>query len=135
MRAVVLASVVLGWAAAGCVQTTFTRMTALEVPARPADCHLDVVWERPPPYRYVELGLVTTDTTSPHLFAAGENEIVSMRRVMEQACTAGAHGLMNVTAQTRLVPVGKGTWKEITGSAVAFVYVDASGRPLSPPGP
>jgi hypothetical protein len=103
------------------------------VAARPPDCYLDVVFQGEPTRPYVALGAVATDSTGPQLFTIGENNVVAVRRVVEQACALGAHGLMNLAANTQYVPVGKGNWKSTTASAVAFVYVDASGRPLPPP--
>ena len=127
----------LGWAAAGCVHSGFMKTTDLVVPARPPDCHLDVSFqgEAPPLSPYVALGSVWTNSMAPELFVVGENNVVAMRRMLEQACTVGAHGVMNAAANSQLVRVGKGHWKSTTGSAVAFVYVDASGRPLQPPPP
>ncbi|HEY4392666.1 MAG TPA: hypothetical protein VGP64_01325 [Polyangia bacterium] len=128
-----LASILLAVWAAGCVQTRFTRTTGLVVPARSPGCYLDVVFEGPPPYPYVVLGQITTDSTAPLLFAIGESSLTAMQRMMERACAVGAHGLMYVVANSELVPVGKGYWKSTTGGGVAFVSVDPSGRPLPAP--
>jgi hypothetical protein len=130
-----LATIVLGCLGAGCVHTGFARTTALVVPARSPDCHLDMFFfsEGPPPVPYAVLGAVATVSTKPRLFAIGENTVVAVRRMMEQACVVGAHGLMNVAAQSELIRVRKGYRKTTMGSAVAFVYVDPSGRPLPPP--
>jgi hypothetical protein len=127
------ATIVLGCAAAGCVHTGFAGTTAVVVPARSPDCHLDVFFEGAPPAPYAVLGGVATVSTKPRLFAIGESSVVAVRRLMEQACAVGAHGLMNVAAQSELVRVRKGYRQSTTGSAVAFVYVDPSGRPLPPP--
>jgi hypothetical protein len=124
---------VLGSAAGGCVHTGFASSTAVVVPARSPDCHLDVFFQGPPPYPYAVLGAVATVSTKPRLFAIGENTGVAVRRMMEQACAVGAHGLMNVAANSELIRVRKGYRWNTTGSAVAFVYVDPSGRPLAPP--
>ena len=43
----------------------------------------------------------------------------------------GAHGLMNVLV-IRPTPRGRG-WKSTAATGVAFVYVNDSGRPLTPP--
>jgi hypothetical protein len=129
----VLATLVMGFAAAGCVHSGFARMAAVEVPARSPGCRLDVVFEGPPPAPYLELGEVISETTVPAAFAIGQNDAVTMRRVMAQACAIGAHGLMNIAASTERVGVGRGRWMNTRGSALAFVYVDASGRPLPPP--
>jgi hypothetical protein len=134
MKAALLAATVLmGGVGAGCAQTGFATTTDLMVPARPPGCHLDVVFQQPPPYRYAVLGLVATNSTAPALFAFGENDIAVMRRMMDEACTAGAHGLMNVAVSQEMVRVGRGYWKSTKGGAMAFVYVDAAGRPLPPP--
>jgi hypothetical protein len=89
--------------------------------------------EGPPPSPYAVVGAVATVSTKPRLFAIGENTDVAVRRIMEQACAIGAHGLMNVVATSELVRVRKGYRWSTTGSAVAFIYVDPSGRPLPPP--
>src|SRR6516162_2673112 len=96
----VLATLVMGFAAAGCVHSGFARMAAVEVPARSPGCRLDVVFEGPPPAPYLELGEVISETTVPAAFAIGQNDAVTMRRVMAQACAIGAHGLMNIAAST-----------------------------------
>lgn len=129
----VLATVVMGLAGGGCVHTGFTSATGIVVSARPADCHLDVVFQGPPPYPYAVLGQVTTSSLGPRLFTIGDNNIVAIRRMTEEACAVGAHGLMNVVADSQLVGVGKERWKRTDGGAVAFIQVDAYGRPLPPP--
>ena len=103
------------------------------VPARSQDCHLDMFFPGPPPRPYLVLGAVATVSTKPRLFAMGENTGVAIRRMMEQACMAGADGLMNVAANSELIRVRKGHRKRTTGSAMAFIYVDVSGQPLTPP--
>ena len=120
-------------AACGCVHTDFANTSGVVVPARSADCHLDVFFRAPPPYPYVVLGLVSTNSMAPPVFAIGETDITVIRRMMEEACTIGAQGLMNVTAYSEPVRVGKGHWKSSNGSALAFVYVDPSGRRVPPP--
>jgi hypothetical protein len=52
--------------------------------------------------------------------------------MIQQACVAGAHGLMYVTVETQR-PWGAKGWKSTQAAAVAFAYVDASGRVLPPP--
>ncbi len=129
-----LASVLLAAAsAAGCVHTRFTRTTGLVVPARAPGCHLDMTFRGPPPRPYVVLGQVATDSTTRSLLVIDENEVAAVRRLMEQACAVGAHGLMDVATDSQHVWTGKGYWNTTIGAAVAFVYVDASGRPLPPP--
>jgi hypothetical protein len=123
----------LAFAASGCAHTGFDRTTSMAVPARSPDCHLDMYFQGPPPYPYVVIGAVATVSTKPRLLAVGENTVVAIRRMREQACAVGAHGLMSVAANSELIRVRKGYRKSTTGSAVAFIYVDASGRPLPPP--
>jgi hypothetical protein len=125
---------VMACTATGCVHTSFTRTADIVVPARAPGCYLETAFERPPPHPFVVLGQVTTTSEAPIIFAFGENSFVAMRRVMEQACAVGAHGLMHVGTDTQLIRVGKGYWKRTWGNAVVFVYVDPSGRPLPPPG-
>jgi hypothetical protein len=134
-RALLLASMVMGCAVAGCVHTDFSRTTSLVVPGRSPDCRLDLVVQGTPSYPYAVLGLVRTESAAPPLFAIGEDDFAAAQRVKRQACAAGAHGLMNVFANSELVRFGKGRWKSTTASALAFVYVDAVGRPLPAPGP
>jgi len=128
-----LATVVMGCAVAGCVHTGFARTTGLAVPARAPGCSLDIVFQGPPPYPYVVIGQVMTNASGPEILAIGQNDVVAMRRVTEAACAAGAHGLMNIATSSERVRVGKGHWKTTRGAAMAFVYVDAFGRPLSAP--
>jgi hypothetical protein len=126
-------AMVMGCAVAGCVHTGFTATTSMVVPARAPTCYLDVFFQEQPPYPYVVLGPVGTSSAAPEMFALGENDIVTMRRMMEQACAVGAHGLLHAGESTQFVRMGKGYWKRTSGSAIAFVYVDAYGRPLPPP--
>jgi hypothetical protein len=128
-----LATMVMGLAAAGCVHTGFTSATGIVVPPRSAGCYLDVVFVGPPPYAYAVLGEVTTSSLGPRLFTISDNNVVAIRRMTEEACAVGAHGLMNVVADSQLVGFGKGRWKSTNGGAVAFIQVDAYGRPLPPP--
>jgi hypothetical protein len=123
----------LAFAASGCAHTGFDRTTSMVVPGRSPDCHLDMYFQGPPPYPYVVIGAVATVSTKPRLLAIGENTLVAIRRMREQACAVGAHGLMSVAANSELIRVRKGHWKSTTGGAVAFVYVDAFGRPLPAP--
>jgi hypothetical protein len=126
-----LLTLVLGLAVAGCVHTGFTRTSGIVLPARSPDCYLDVL-QGPPPYPYVVFGEVTTHSTAPTLLAIGDNNVSAIRRLTEQACTVGAHGLMAVSVDSRRVRVGKGYWSSTTWGAMTFVYVDPSGRPLPP---
>ena len=128
-----LATMVIGCVAAGSVHTGFAGTTRMMVPVRSPDCHLDMCFQAPPPRPYLVLGAVATVSTKPRLFAVGENADVAIRRMMERACLVGAHGLMNVAANSELIRVRKGHRKRTMGSALAFIYVDASGRPLPPP--
>jgi hypothetical protein len=78
------------------------------------------------------LGPVQTASSSPQVFyGLGDSNAEPIQRMIDQACVAGAHGLMSVNVETYRPPV-KG-WKSTKASAVAFVYVDASGRVLPPP--
>lgn len=56
-----------------------------------------------------------------------------MERLQEEACRVGAHGLLQVGAESQGTWTGNGYSKSTTGAAVAFVYVDTNGRPLPPP--
>jgi hypothetical protein len=126
---------VLGFALAGCVHTGFTRTTAMVVRARAPGCYLDLVSPGPPRKPYVELGQIATDSRSPRvLYGLGENNVSDLRRMMNQACAIGAHGLMYLSVNSHHTGLAKG-WDSTTGTAVAFVYVDRSGRPLPPPAP
>lgn len=130
-----LALVLMGCAAGGCAHTGFVKTTDAVVPARSPGCHLDMVFQGLPPYRYAVLGEVSTYSTAPGgLFGLGENEVAAIRRMQEEACVAGAHGLMSVVATSHRPWPRKGMWST-TGAAMAFIYVDAFGRPLPPPGP
>ncbi len=132
-RARLLATLVMGCATAGCVvHTGFTKATSTAVPSRSPDCRLEVRFQGTPRDRYAVLGLVTTDGLAPGLFALGQSDVASVRRMSQEACEVGADGLMNVAVTTRFIWTGRGYWKHTTGEALAFIYVDASGRPLPP---
>jgi len=118
---------------AGCVHNGFTPATAMQFRERPEGCYLDMIFQGVPPYPYVIIGRVSTDSTAPGLFALGENNEVAMQRLQEEACRVGAHGLMHAGAQSQGSWTGNGYSKSTTGEAVAFVYVDAYGRPMPPP--
>jgi len=118
---------------AGCVQTGFVPTTTLRLPSRPEGCYLDMIFHGEPPYPYVVIGSVTTDSTAPGLFAIGEGNEVAIQRTQQQACFVGAHGLLQVDSQSHGVWTQNGYSKSTTGAAVAFVYVDEAGRPLPPP--
>jgi hypothetical protein len=123
---------------ASCIHTGFAPTTALRFAARPPNCHLDVVLRGEPPYPYMVIGQVSTDSTMPGLFALGESNSDAVRRLKEEACHAGAHGLLQMGASSQGVWTGRGFSKSTTGGAVAFVYVDQYGRPLAtapPPRP
>lgn len=47
-------------------------------------------------------------------------------------CLVGAHGLMQVGANSQGSWTSNGYSKSTSGGAVAFVYVDPTGRPLPP---
>ncbi|HXT95392.1 MAG TPA: hypothetical protein VN853_03780 [Polyangia bacterium] len=132
-RHILLATMVMGFATAGCVHTGFTPTTGLALPARPPNCYLDLIFQGRPAYPYVVLGQVTTDSTAPGLFALGESNDVAIQRMKEEACAVGAHGMMNVGANSQGVWDGNGYSKSTSGGAVAFIYVDPSGQPLAPP--
>jgi hypothetical protein len=126
--------IVLGVAlSAGCVHNGFTPATAMRLPPRPEGCYLDMIFQGEPPYPYVVLGRVTTDSTAPGLFALGENNDAAMGRLQAEACEVGAHGLMQAGAASQGVWTGNGYSRSTTGAAVAFVYVDDAGRPQAPP--
>ena len=125
-------AVLTGLAVAGCVHTDFTR-TAMALPPRSPECHLEMVFNGPPTRPYVVLGQVSTESFSPQvLYGRGGTDATPVQRMIEQACVAGAHGLMSVTMQTQRPWGGKG-WKRTQAAALAFAYVDASGRVLPPP--
>ena len=119
--------------AGGCVHTGFTPTTGLNLPPRAQTCYLDMIFQGAPPYPYVVIGQITTDSTAPGLFALGENNDVAVQRMKEQACLVGAHGLMQVGANSQGSWTNNGYSKSTSGGAVAFVYVDPAGRPLPPP--
>lgn len=102
------------------------------IPARPPDCYLEIIFQGQPAYAYAVLGRVWTDSSSPSMFAIGDNGVAAIRRMREKACAIGADGLMTVTANSQRVWAGKGSWKTTTAAAVAFIYVDANGRRLPP---
>src|SRR4051812_34741279 len=77
-----VASGVLG---AACVHTAFTPTTGLQLPARPENCYLDVIFQGPPPYPHVVIGQISTDSAAPGLFALGENNEVALQRMKQQA--------------------------------------------------
>jgi hypothetical protein len=116
-----------------CVHTNFTPTTGLQLAQRPENCYLDVILQGQPPYPHVVIGQVSTDSTAPGLFALGENNSVAMERIKEEACRVGAHGLLKMEANSHGVWTNNGYSKSTTGGAVAFIYVDPSGRPLPPP--
>lgn len=126
--------VLLGLAVSACVHTGFTPTTGLYLPPRGEGCFLDMIFQGPPPYPYVIIGQVQTDSTSPGLFALGESNEKAVERMKEEACRRGAHGLMQMGANSQGVWTGNGYSKSTSGNAVAFVYVDPAGRPLAPPG-
>ena len=126
------AALLMACLAAGCTHTGFVRTTAaVGVPARSPNCALDVVFDGPPPSRYVVLGDIWTNWTAPRPLALGDSDVATMRRLTQQACAMGAHGLMNVLV-IRRTPQGRG-WKSTAATGEVFVYVDDSGRPLTPP--
>ena len=118
---------------AGCVHNGFVPATAMQLPERPEGCYLDMIFQGVPPFPYVVIGKVTTDSTARGLWALGENNSVAMERLHNEACRVGAHGLMQAGAQSMGTWTGNGYSKSTTGEALAFVYVDASGRLLPPP--
>jgi hypothetical protein len=119
--------------APACVHTGFTPTTGLNLPGRAQNCYLDMILQGPPPYPYVVIGQISTDSTAPGLFALGESNDVAVQRMKEQACLVGAHGLMQVGANSQGTWTGNGYSKSTSGGAVAFIYVDPAGRPLAPP--
>lgn len=121
-----------GLAVAGCLHTDFTNKTDMVLAARPSDCHVEIVFDGPPKRPYVVLGPVWTSSSSPQLlYGLRDSDAEPIQRLIDQACLAGAHGLMSVAVHTDR-PIGKG-WRHTNASAVAFVYVDPSGRVLPPP--
>jgi hypothetical protein len=125
-------SAVTGLAVAGCVHTGVKNTTGMVLPARSSDCHLEIVFNGPPKRPYVVLGPVWTASSSPQvLYGFRDSNADPIQRMIDQACVAGAHGLMSAAVATDR-PLGKG-WRSTNASAVAFVYVDASGRVLPAP--
>lgn len=116
-----------------CVHNAFLPTTTLRMPPRAEGCYLDIILQGEPPFPYVVIGRVTTDSTAPGLFALGENNEVAMERLRNEACQAGAHGLLHAGAESQGTWTGNGYSKSTTGAAVVFVYVDAAGNPLPPP--
>ena len=108
------------------VNTGFTPTTSFDLPPRAQNCSLDLLAVGQTPSRaIVPIGPVTT-----HTEGAGEDRDMAVIRLKERACMSGAHGLMQITAQTRS-DWCDGTYTLIAeGWAMAFVYVDAFGRPL-----
>lgn len=125
-------AIVMSCLTAGCVHTGATKTTAIEVPARSPSCGLDVVFQGQPPHPYVVLGEVDTNWTAPPLFAVGDSDVATMRRLTDRACAMGAHGLMNIVVARRQ-GFGRKSWKSTSVTTEAFLYVDESGRPLAPP--
>ena len=129
-----LLSIVLAVAlGAGCVHNGFTPATAMRLPPRPEGCYLDMVFQGVPPYPYVVLGRVSTDSSAPGLWALGETNDAAMERLQAEACEVGAHGLMQAGAASQGTWTSDGYSRSTTGSAVAFVYVDDAGHALPPP--
>lgn len=120
-------------AGAGCVHSGFQATTTMALAPRPEGCYLDVILDGVPPFAYVVIGRVTTDSTAPGLWGLSENSQVAMERMQEEACRAGAHGILQPNAQSQGSWTKDGYSRSTTGAAVAFVYVDPSGRPLPPP--
>jgi hypothetical protein len=116
-----------------CVHTGFQPTTGLALPPRAQGCYLDLIFHGQPPAPYIVIGRISTDSTAPGLFALGENDHVAVDRMKEEACIQGAHGLLDVGASSQGVWTGNGYSKSTSGGAVAFIYVDPSGRPLAPP--
>jgi hypothetical protein len=116
-----------------CVHTGFTPTTGLALPPRAENCYLDMIFQGPPPYPYVVIGQVQTDSTAPGLWALGESNDVAISRMKEEACHVGAHGLMQMNANSQGVWTNNGYSKSTSGGAVAFIYVDPTGRPLAAP--
>jgi hypothetical protein len=106
----------------------------MALPPRSPDCHLEMMFNGPPRRPYVVLGQVWTESSSPQVLygRAGTDVAAPVQRMIQQACAAGAHGLMSVTVQTHRPWGGKG-WERTQAAALAFAYVDAFGRALPPP--
>jgi hypothetical protein len=129
-----IVALVVGVALAGCIHSGFTPTTGLELPPRPEGCYLDLIFQGPPPYAYVVIGQVHTESTAPGVFALGENNEVAVERLKAEACRQGAHGIMQVGAASQGIYTRQGGYsKSTSGDAVAFIYVDSTGRPLPPP--
>ncbi len=140
-RAGLALAVLTGLAVAGCIHTNFTRTdftrtAAVVPPSRSPDCHLEIAFSGPPRRPYVVLGQVWTDSSAPQiLYGRFDTNAAPIQRLIQRACVAGAHGLMSVVVETHGPWLPKG-WKSTRAAAVAFVYVDASGRLLpAPSGP
>jgi hypothetical protein len=112
------------------VNTGFTPTTSFNLPPRSQNCPLDLLAVGQTPSRaIVPIGPVTT-----HTEGAGEDRDMAVIRLKERACMSGAHGLMQISAETR-ADWCDGTYTLVAeGWAMAFVYVDAFGRPLADPG-
>src|ERR1043165_1152788 len=115
------AGVALGSA---CVNSAFTPATTMKLSERPEGCYLDMIFHGVPPFPYVVIGRVTTDSTAPGVWALGEDNEAAMERLKAEACSVGAHGLLQVEAQSEGSWTHNGYSKSTTGAAVAFVYVD-----------
>jgi hypothetical protein len=129
----ILLAVAAAALSSACIHTGFTPTTGLYLPPRAENCYLDMIFQGPPPYPHIIIGHVETDSTAPGLFAIGENNDVAVQRMKEEACRRGAHGLMNVGANSQGTWTNNGYSRSTSGGAVAFVYVDPTGRPLPPP--
>jgi hypothetical protein len=115
--------------------SAFTATSAIEAPARPADCHLDLVLDRHPERPYVVLGRVSSSWVGRGRAAARTSEAEVMRHLARAACRAGAHVLFLVetSSQDHPSPQGRAYFvRSLRGTAVAAVYVRPSGR-LEPP--
>jgi hypothetical protein len=119
----------------GCTSTStsFTPTAGLSLPPRPADCYLDIIDTGSPPFAYVVIGRVATDSTSGGLVALGETNERTVERMRKRACRAGAHGLLQVSSNTQGHFTDRSFSKSSSGGAVAFIYVDANGQALPPP--
>jgi hypothetical protein len=118
---------------ASCIHSRFTPATDGAFAARAPGCHLDLVMHGSPTYAYKVIGRVTTSWHVPRLSILGDSRLAAVRRLQEKACVAGAHGLLQVTVNTR---VWSKASPQLWGNALAFVYVDSDGRPLvAPPWP
>jgi hypothetical protein len=129
-----LLALLLSSALAGCVHTTFAATTTAKVPARAPNCPLEMVFDGRPRHPYLVLGSVGTDATERTLwFTRSQGDGRAVERLMATACASGADGLMSIVVAGQngwgLAP----RWRTTEASAVAFVYVDASGRPLRQP--